>query len=103
MMKVLIDQKVEAIADRCMDLAIVALAVIAVVGLFLVDDPVALQVNETGFTSRVPAIVAAVVYPGCGLLLRVVRRSPAPWVRWLVRTIAFLLVPFELLAFANAA
>ena len=102
-MKVFIDQKVEAIADRSVDVAIVLMFAIGVVGLFLAEGPVALQFDEDGFASRVPPVVAAVVYPACGLLLRTGRRHPAPWVRWLARTIVFFLVAFQAIAVANAA
>ena len=101
-MKVFIDQKVEAIADRSVDVAVILMIVIGVVGLFMAEEPVALQIDEGGFTSRVPPIVAAVVYPACGLLLRTGRRHPAVWVRWLARTIAYLLLVFQAFAVANA-
>ena len=102
-MRVFIDQKVEASTDRAMDVAIVAIVLVALIGLFTADGPVPLQVDEGGFTSRVPALVAAIVYPACGLLLRMARLSSAPWVRWLGRTLIVFILCFEVLAFASAS
>ena len=103
MMRVFIDQRVEEIADRAVDIAVVLAALIGVAGLVVVDGYVPLQVNEDGFTSFVPALVAAIVYPACGLLGRSLHTSSAPWIRWLGRTVVYFLVVFQGLAYASVA
>ena len=102
-MRVFIDQEVEATADRAVKVALVLMVFIAVIGLFLADGPVPLQVNHTGWVSHVPKIVAAVVYPVAGGLAATLTGSSAPWVRWLGRTLVYFFVVFEGLAFVSAA
>ena len=102
-MQVFIDQKVEALADRAVDIAIALMLAIGIAGLFMINEAIPLQIDENGFTSRVPAIVAAIVYPLCGLICRTGRRSSAPWVRWLGRTVAYLLLAFQGFAYASVA
>lgn len=98
----MIDQRVEAGADRVTDLAVALIVGVALVGAVAADGDVPLQVDQDGFTSFVPAPVAAVAFVGAGLLLRYSRRSAAPWVRWLGRALILLMVAFEVLAFSSA-
>src|SRR5687768_12600931 len=99
----MLNPDVEERFDRMSLGLLMAMVAVGILGALVADRPVGLQVNETGFVTRVPAWVAMVVFPGLGYFIRKVTiGSSTPFIRWLGRSLIVFLLVFEIAAFAAA-